>query len=160
MGSVSVSGIPSCYVPGQTYPLTVTVSDPAASRWGFELSAQYNEGSAFDSTSAGNLQQGAAQPESTVTSPGGARTFVTHNASAGDIDGTYPGRTGSASWTMTWTAPTVRTTPVCFYVAGVAANNNDSRSGDRTYNDKICIGPCDATPTHRSSWGKVKQTYR
>lgn len=158
-GSVEVLGVPSCYVPGEKYVLTVKVSDPNASRWGFEIGVQYNEGNAFDTTSAGILDNLAGQPTTGVSSPDGARNFVTHNQNSGDIDGTYPGQTGSASWNVTWTAPDVRTTPVCIYVAGVAANNNDGRSGDRTYNGKICIEACGATRGTRSTWGQVKRRY-
>src|SRR5207237_2328863 len=38
-GSVEVLGLPSAWVPGETYTLQVIVSDPTAIRWGFELSA-------------------------------------------------------------------------------------------------------------------------
>jgi hypothetical protein len=156
-GSVVVSGIPSCYEPGHAYKLTVTVSDSSAMRWGFELGVQYNENNEWDKFTAGTLTAGAASD--TVASADGLRTFVTHQQNSGDIDGTYPGKTKSASWSVTWTAPVVRATPVCIYVAGVAANNNDRKTLDRTYNDKICIEPCGATRSQRETWGQLKLRY-
>ena len=53
----------------------------------------------------------------------------------------------------------MRVTGVCDYVAGVAANNNDRRTGDRTYNNKYCIEPCVTTKTRRETWGRLKQRY-
>ena len=121
---------------------------------------QYNEGNAFDNMTAGMLENAAGAPTDTVISPDGMRTFVTHNQNSGDIDGTYPGRMGSASWNVKWTAPTVRVTPICFYFAGVCANNDNTPKGDRTYVDSLCIPPCDSlTSGKRTTWGELKRRY-
>ena len=162
MGSVAVTGIPACYNPGQVYQLTVTVSDPAAVRWGFELGVQYDEGNVNDNSSAGTLAIPAGTPAAIVTSGepalGQSRMFATHDANA-TPDGTYPTQANSASWRVDWTAPAGRVTPVCFWYAGVAADNDGGRTGDRTYTGKTCIGPCGATETKHKSWGRVKSYY-
>ena len=36
-GMLSLDGLPDSYSPGETYDLTLTLSDPGASRWGFSL---------------------------------------------------------------------------------------------------------------------------
>src|SRR5882724_2463105 len=38
-GSVSVSGLPSGWIPGNVYRLRVTIAREGSSRWGFEMSA-------------------------------------------------------------------------------------------------------------------------
>lgn len=157
-GSVAVTGIPGCYVGGQVYDLTITVTDPAATRWGFELGVQYNEGNINDESSAGTLAIPAGQLAALVPSADGKRTFASHDAST-TPDGTYPGQANSATWTVKWTAPFARQTQVCIYVAGVAANNNDARTGDRTYTQKYCINPCGPVDTKHSTWGSVKSHY-
>ncbi len=155
-GSVTIAGLPYCYEPGTEYKLTVTVADSSAKRWGFQLGVQYDE-KVWDKYSAGTLTAGAGSD--TVMSPDSLRIFVTHNQSDPGGDGTYPGTTRSASWSVTWKAPTGRVTRVCVYVAGVAANNKDNPTRDRTYNDQICIEPCGATSSWRESWGQLKRRY-
>ncbi|HQR40146.1 MAG TPA: hypothetical protein PLF26_17320, partial [Blastocatellia bacterium] len=38
-GHVEVLGLPAQYQPSQTYPITVRITDPVASRWGFQITA-------------------------------------------------------------------------------------------------------------------------
>ena len=159
-GSVDVTGLPGCYVAGQTYQLTVKVTDPNARRWGFEIGVQYNEGNANDYYSAGSIDNVAGQPTQKVTSADGQRSFITHKITPAS-DGTYAGQANAAQWNVQWTAPggAARQTPVCVYVAGVAANNNDGRSGDCTYTKKVCLNPCGPVETKHSSWGELKVHY-
>ena len=160
-GGVELLGLPGCYVAGQAYTLTVKVTDPSARRWGFEVGAQYSEGNQFDYVTAGTLANAAGQRTQSVTSADGQRTFITHNSASPNGDGTFAGQAASAQWSFTWTAPggTQRQTQVCFYVAGLAGNNDDTRNGDCTYNTKVCINPCGPVPTRRSNWGEVKAHY-
>ncbi len=162
-GKVEITGLPACYVAGQAYNLTVKVTDPNARRWGFEVGAQYNEGNANDYTSAGSIANVAGQPTTTVNSDDGLRSFITHNgaATSPNGDGTYAGQANAAQWNLKWTAPggTDRQTPICFYVAGLAGNNDGTTDGDCTYTTKVCMNPCGATSTKRSSWGELKVHY-
>ena len=160
-GSVQILGLPGCYVAGQTYTLDVKVTDAQASRWGFEVGVQYNEGNQFNYVTAGTLANAAGARTQIVTSADGQRSFVTHNSASANGDGTFAGQTGSATYTFTWTAPggAQLQTAICFYVAGLAANNNDARSGDCTYTAKVCLQPCGPVHTQSSTWGEVKSYY-
>jgi hypothetical protein len=112
------------YVPGQTYKVRVTLSDPAAQRWGFEITARRG---------AQNLDLAGAfsidNPARTQFSPGSAPgAYVTHTA-----EGSTAGSSGSNSWEVNWTAPSSGAGPVTFYAAGNAANNDGTNFGDSIY---------------------------
>jgi hypothetical protein len=116
-GVFSLSG-PLVWVPGETYPITVTLSDPGQSRWGFE---------------ATQLGQGLfSEAESTLQiSSGGGNQYIKHTSS-GTQDNTPD---GPVSWTFDWTAPSGVDLPlaITFYAAGNAANSNDGNTGDFIY---------------------------
>ncbi len=118
-GSLAVTDLGG-WEAGQTYDLTVTMADPDASRWGFELTILDDAGN-----SAGTLQSGGA---STQTSTSGSRVYGKQTSS-----GTQTGTSGQASWTMSWTAPTGLEGDVTIYLAGNAANGNGSTQGDHIY---------------------------
>ncbi len=133
-GSLTVEGLASAFVPGDTYTVTVRLADPAASRWGFELTVLDEAGN-----SAGALMPGGAE---TQVSTGGAfgRTYVKQTAT-----GAYTGTTGEVTWTFQWTAPDAPAGPVTFYFTGNAANGNGSTGGDRIYATSTSLGPVSAT---------------
>lgn len=118
-GSLAISGIGATYAPGTAYTVEVTLADPDAMRWGFELTALDDTGA-----SVGSYVLPAILQQSTT----GNRTYVKHT-----VDATQLGQTGSASWQFTWNAPEAGTGPVSFYVAGNAANGNFFNTGDRIY---------------------------
>jgi hypothetical protein len=118
-GSLAVSGIGATYTPGQTYTVNVTLADPVAARWGFELTALNAAGA-----SVGTFAVPATLQQSTT----GNRNYVKHA-----VNGTFPGTPASHTWQFTWNAPAAATGPVTFYVAGNAANNNSAFTGDRIY---------------------------
>jgi len=121
-GVLDIVNVPTAYTPGTDYDLTISLSDPDASRWGFEMTV-------LDGTDAftGAL---AALDANTQVSTGGAlgRTYVKQTS-----PGTNNGQTGSNTWTVRWTAPAGGTGDVTFYIAGNAANGNFTTSGDRIY---------------------------
>jgi uncharacterized repeat protein (TIGR01451 family) len=137
-GHISISA-PSTYVPGQTYPITVTHTnaDPTRIRWGFELTA-------LDPSDekAGNLQtlDGLTQILNNA-GPGGARQYIEHTAA-----GTFVGQQNTASWTFNWTAPATDVGTVTFYAAGNQANNDGNTSGDYIYKTLVAAAPFSATP--------------
>jgi hypothetical protein len=118
-GSLTVSGIGATYTPGQAYTIDVTLADPDARRWGFELTALNAAGA-----SVGSYALPAILQQSTA----GNRTYVKHTSA-----GTFPGTPTSHTWQFTWNAPAAATGPVTFYVAGNAANNSGTNVGDRIY---------------------------
>jgi len=137
-GHISISA-PSTYVPGQTYPITVTHSnvDQTRIRWGFELTV-------LDTSDekAGDLQtlDGFTQVLNNA-GPGGARQYIEHTSA-----GTFVGQHNGASWTFNWTAPSTDIGPVTFYAAGNQANNDGNTSGDYIYKTFVAAAPASTTP--------------
>jgi len=131
---------PQTYVPGQTYPITVTHQniDPTRLRWGFQLTV-------LDTASdekAGELQSinGLTQVLNNA-GPGSARQYIEHTAA-----GTFVGQQNGASWTFNWTAPATDVGPVSFYAAGNQANNDGNTSGDYIYRTFVVSAPASSTP--------------
>jgi uncharacterized repeat protein (TIGR01451 family) len=138
-GKISITA-PQTYVPGKTYPITVTHtnSDQTRLRWGFELTV-------LDTASdekAGNLQSpdGLTQVLNNA-GPGSARQYIEHTAA-----GTFIGQHNGASWTFNWTAPAIDVGPVIFYAAGNQANNDGNTSGDNIYKTFVVSAPTSSTP--------------
>jgi hypothetical protein len=121
-GKVELSGVPDRYTPGARYPLTFTISDPQARRWGFQLTAVALPSHA----GAGELV--ATDPATQVVDGDAGRKYVEHS-----YDGTAPDQAGSARWTFEWVAPTKPAGDVAFFAAGNAANLDGSKEGDRIY---------------------------
>ena len=137
-GKISITA-PQTYVPGQTYPITVTHSnaDPTRLRWGFELTV-------LDTASdekAGELQSinGLTQILDNA-GPGSARQYIEHTSA-----GTFAGQQNGASWTFNWTAPAADVGPVTFYAAGNHANNDGNTSGDHIYKTFVAVAPASST---------------
>ncbi len=106
------------YTPGETYTMEVMLSDQGQNRWGFQVAAEDGGGSfagMFAITDPTNTQLNSSN-------------YVNHTSA-----GTNAGDPSGNMWTFDWTAPAAGTGPVTFYVAGNAANNNFSSSGDYIY---------------------------
>jgi hypothetical protein len=126
-GAVTLDGIPPAFTPGQTYPITITISRQGLRRGGFEIAARF----------AGGKQKGRQAGAWRLTDtraqliPGAvdkALTFVQHN----QIGSRAPSP-GANTWTIEWTAPEGNAGPVQFNVAANASNNDDSPLGDFIY---------------------------
>jgi len=121
-GILSLEGVPAGYSPGASYLLTVRLTDPGQSRWGFEVTAldpDGNEGGVLVATS--DSVQVSGDPSD------GERDYLKHT-----LLGTRPG-TASGRWLVGWDAPPVDVGPVTFYLAGNATNDNGSTAGDYVY---------------------------
>jgi hypothetical protein len=133
-GSVSITGIPIAYTPGQTYPITVTVQQNGRQKFGFQLTV----------IDAGNNRAGTLVALSgetqilNITGQGG-RQYLEH---------TQPGTNGagSRSWQTQWTAPATDIGAVRFFVAGNAANNDGGSGGDSIYLNSYLSDPRAAIP--------------
>lgn len=111
-----LTGIPASYVAGQTYPLTLTVTDASPRvRAGFQIVAT-NGSSA--------TQIGVFSAPSGTRLSGSGRLI--HQGTR-DLNTT----TSTASWTFNWTAPS-STLPanVVFYYVSVAGDSDGSWNGD------------------------------
>lgn len=128
----------STWSPGTQARLRITLADPTARRWGFQLTAR--------SASASTQMAGTFAPADTnsrlVTS--GTNTYVTHTTV-----GTSNGTSTSASWEVLWTPPASASFgDVTFYAAGNAANaSNSADSGDKIYSKTLNVSPGATTPT-------------
>lgn len=132
-GSVTVSfanGATS-YTPGQQTQVTVTVADPTAKDWGFELSPRLSSSA---TTGAGTLSAGS-DGFTKLAGTSGTLQWITHT-----LAGTRRGTATSASYTFNWTPPATAVGSVDFYVAANAGNNNgDDDSGDHVYTAKATL---------------------
>jgi hypothetical protein len=126
-GGVTVTGLPTgSYVPGQSYPISVTISHGASNRarWGFALAAKNAIGQA-----AGTF---------TTTNP---NTTLIGSAEIGHNAAVVTSLSSSYTYTgLRWIAPTnpsANDLNLKFYSVGVAANSNGSSSGDYVYSNLI-----------------------
>lgn len=126
-GSVAISGLPANYLPDQVIPLAVTVSDPNAVIYGFQMVAINRNGE-----NAGTITLTPANPQPLQVISGfvngNERRYVEHT-----IDGVTPTQLGSKSWTFNWNAPAERIGKLGFYAAGNGANSDGGTSGDNIY---------------------------
>lgn len=152
-GSVSVLGLPTSYVPGTVYTLTVQLQDPGQSRWGFEATVLKDS----DDTMAGSL---AGADGTTGLQAQTGRLYISHNAD-GTPDGTFAGTAnGPVSWPVQWTAPAAGSGSVTIYVAAVSADNDDS-SGDTDfqYLHQPSVPEEVSSPVDEMTWGQIKELF-
>jgi len=127
VGSVTVAfNSPNgLYVPGNSYTLTVTVTDGAQSRFGFEITSL--DGT---NTKAGSFAEIVGGSDLSFPVSINGRLYASHhNASAINV------------WNINWTAPITDVGPVTFYAAGNAANGNDASTGDNVYTTTFQVQP-------------------
>ena len=125
------------YAGGRTYRMRVTLEDPTASRWGFQLSVRKEA----TTTAVGTFAVPATPTPAIVQILSGR--YLTHSAASGS---TFRAQRSQAAWEFDWTAPAAGTGAVRFYVAGNAANNNGSDSGDRIYSSNLALGEASTAP--------------
>jgi uncharacterized protein (TIGR03437 family) len=134
------------YTPGVAQHLVVTVADPAQRRWGFQLTARMSSSTA----TSGGVFTPADGNTQLVCTTSAFRTeqfgSTCNNSSAYPLQyiehtsaGTHPGQTGSAQYSFTWTPPPNATGSIILYVAGNAANNDGTPSGDHIYTTKYTV---------------------
>ena len=113
----------SQYEPGKTYNVEFRVvhTNGNPSRYGFQAVALLDEGN----TNAGQFSQLGERVRSFNQS---GRQYIVQS---------QPNTTGI--FQASWTAPQNTTSTVSFYVAGLAANGNNSTSGDSPVRDRISI---------------------
>ena len=136
--SLKVGDAITSYVPGKVYPITVKITEPGVSRFGFQIVAIKDN----DRSNAGEMA---------VTDD--LRTqLITNDIALQDrkyITYTYPGTeassAGTGEWTMNWTAPETDVGPVTLYVASVSANNDRTDKGDHVYTTALTLKPADAS---------------
>jgi uncharacterized protein (TIGR03437 family) len=136
-GRVLLANPPATYTSGQRITLTVRIEDPAAARWGFQLTAR-----SMDGRQAGYLEAGSG----TTVNLDGGMLYLSH---AGGNSATQAGRTSPVTFTATWVAPDISAGVVAFDIAANAANNNNANTGDHIYQARATInaGVAGETPS-------------
>lgn len=116
-GNIMLTGMPSSYVSGQTYNMTITLTDAAAVVGGFQIVA---------TNGVNNSLVGTFNPIA-------GQTLNNVNRLVQSTPKAFSG--GSVSWPVSWTAPSSSPPAnVQFYFAGNAANGNGGNgSGDNAY---------------------------
>ena len=125
-GTLEVGGVPPAYTPGQTYPITITLSREGMKRGGFEIAARFAAGrQKAKQAGAWNLLDQRVQRLPSQIDP--SLEFVQHT-----LAGSRSLEPGTNAWTIEWKAPATGG-PVQFNVAGNATNDDDSALGDFIY---------------------------
>lgn len=120
------SDVPSTgYVPGTTYTISATVTDPSIVKFGFEISPQSSTGTLLGTMAIINT--------TTTKFASTTNKYVTHKSSGTS----FPGHTGN--WSFLWTAPGSGTGDVTFYGAFNFSNNNGSSTGDVIHTSTLTV---------------------
>jgi uncharacterized protein (TIGR03437 family) len=142
-GSVQLtSSAGTSYTPGQQQTLTVTINDPKAKVYGFQMSARLDSdpavGQAGDFTAGG--QQLVLCNDGSLKPPKGCPA----NQSVQFAEHSSPFKTNVIN--VTWTAPASNVGTVTIYVAANAANGDANLTGDHIYTAtlQLCPGGCAA----------------
>lgn len=126
-GSMTITGMPRNYLPGQVIPLTVTVNDPKAVIFGFQLTAINPTGG-----KAGSYSFASSTPPIMEIDTGfvgvNERDYLQHTN-----NGITPTQFGTKSWSFNWTAPARRVGKVGIYSAGNAADDGGGTANDYIY---------------------------
>jgi uncharacterized repeat protein (TIGR01451 family) len=133
-GTFRITGLPESYTPGQEVSVTVTLDDPSAVLYGFELTAL--DGS---DQKAGTLIVTDAMNTQVIEGEFLNRSYVEHT-----FDGTF--QINPASWTFTWKAPEENVGPVTFYAMGNSANGDGVPTDDYIYSASASI-PSGGSPS-------------
>jgi len=150
-GSVTATfpGVSLTYTPGgPAITITVSVSDPANTGYGFQMTARLDSnlanGQAGDFTAGANqivlCDDGSPKMLGKACPAASPVEFIEHNYPAGTrVRNTSP-------YSFTWTPPATNVGPVHFYVAGNAVNGNgQADAGDHVYTASYVLTPAGST---------------
>ncbi len=133
-GTLTLSGVPPKYVPGQTYTVTVTLKKDGLEKGGFQLAVRGTTGPGAG-RDAGTLEVLDAAVQ-LVKNEDKTVTYVQHTPA-----GTKATSPGSLVWTFRWTAPKTVGRPVEFDLAANASNNDESPMEDAIYTASATAKP-------------------
>ena len=126
-GELKITGIPANYLPGQQVPVTVTLNQPEAVAFGFQMTAIDQAGLPAGSFVLPDLDPQPLQVMHGFVA-GILRDYIEHT-----FNGVTRVQFGTKSWNFVWTAPAVRAGKISFYAAGNAADSSGTSSGDRIF---------------------------
>lgn len=124
-GVLRLEGLPTTYLPDQSYPLTITMHKPGIAAGGFQLSARFEDGT----------QAGVVQSIDITTQISRSATdiqYIYHS-----YLGTTPTASDTVHWEILWQAPPDTSRTVLFHVVANAGNGDNSPFDDYIYQDSI-----------------------
>ena len=127
-GTLTVSGVPDVYRPGEAYTITVSLEKPGLEKGGFQLAARARSGASAGSD-AGTLQVQGSDLQ-LVKSADRKVTYIQHTPA-----GTRTPVPGRLTWRVRWVAPK-EPIDVEFDLAANASNNDESPMDDYIYTAK------------------------
>jgi uncharacterized protein (TIGR03437 family) len=145
LGSMTITGLPDYYFPGQEVTVTVSITHPNRSRFGFQLTSLNDSGSR-----AGTIEATDRTRTQVINglSAFGNRRYIQHTFSGIDFSPGTPG-----SWTFLWRAPETTIGPITFFASGNAADRNGSSSGDFIYTTSRRLDPLPFGAVSAASFG-------
>lgn len=118
------------YIPGETYPVTISMSQQNISKFGFQITALKDSDNSFIGTFS------LTDPANTRLINALGRKYV--GTTACGSDSPVP---DSIQWDFEWTAPSMDEGNVTFYLITIATNHNHSGSGDFVYTQSLQLAP-------------------
>lgn len=120
--NITFNGGMNHYLPGQTYPMSVTIAQEGQKRWGFSMVARNSD----------NQNVGSWIPTNTDSKTFAGSTHIGHKNA--------PVMTGAYTFNFSWTAPAAAATGnITFYASGNAANNDGNSTDDYIYFNTLTI---------------------
>lgn len=151
VGSITLTGLPASYTPGNTYTLGISEARTGSTVWGFETTALNSGGTAAGTLTDTNVYVGKQIASS--------KQYIGHTTGKGS-DGTFGGQADAAVWTFSWTAPSAGAGTVTFYFAGIAGDFDGGTAGDYVYKSSVSSTEGPTTDVEATTWGKIKLRYR
>ncbi len=148
-GSLTVTGLPASYTPGQEYTLTVTVAHPGRLKFGFELTVLDSTGKQAGTLANVDTAKTAVR---TGTFNGLTRQYASH---AGGAPSTTVTSGDKYDWTIKWTAPATSTGKLGVYAAGNATNTGGNNAGDVIYQFSQTLQP-PVDSLHSASYDRTR----
>lgn len=125
-GSLTLSGVPPQYEPGQPYTLIVTLKKEGLEKGGFQLTARATTGESAG-RDAGTLEVMGPDVQ-LVKNADKTVTYIQHTPTG--VKATTP---GTLAWKFRWIARKTAEGPVEFDLAANASNNDESPMDDAIY---------------------------
>ena len=148
-GSITVTGFPASYTPGQEYTLTASVTHPGRNKFGFELTVLDNTGKQAGTLTVTDAVKTAVR---VGTFNGLTRQYVSH---AGGTASTTVTTGEKNEWSFKWTAPATSIGKLAVYAAGNATNAGGSNAGDVVYQFSQILQPS-VESLHSASYDKTR----
>ena len=120
-GFARIDGVPSRYLPGANYTLTVVTADPGQARWGVRFAALDEAGD--------DLGTLAPADANSVPCIFDGKQYLRHSSTG--VRAGFPD--GPVDFAVSWTAPPAGSGPARFYAATLPGDNDNDETGDFTY---------------------------